>query len=174
MQKLKSKKNPRNYVVLKSDQGNTYKCKQCEKPFPNISYFNNHFVKLHPENCLKCDKCTKLFVTSFKLRIHSGTCKINYEIISSTGDGENIYQCKECKKTFSKKPTFLNHFIMKHKENNFKCEKCGKLFAYKSIMETHMKKCDGKLRNRTEADSHEKHYQIYNLTRFFVESELQY
>ena len=81
-------------------------------------------------------------------KIHSGKCTINYEIISSTEGEETLYQCKECKKTFSKVRTFQTHYIIKHKENNFKCEKCCKLFAFKSMLKTHVAKCDGKLKSR--------------------------
>ena len=150
-----------NYVLKKQGEGKIYECKQCKKTFPYRLYFNDHFVKSHPEECFKCDKCPKLFPTSLKLKIHSGKCTRNYKIIHGT-EG-NLYQCNKCNRTFSNKSSFFSHFSKEHQEKKLKCEKCYKMFRYKSLLEIHVKKCDGVLittKVKRKERSQKENYQI--------------
>ena len=79
------------------------------------------------------------------VRTKEGSEEKHYEIIER--EGMKIFQCNQCKKSFTKRATFQMHYYNFHKEKTFKCNKCEKAFSIPSLLEEHGKKCNTKTRN---------------------------
>ena len=100
------------YHITKFDKGKMFNCNACKESYQYRSSFYKHFYKSHKEKTLKCDKCDKQFISSYKHTLHIQKCnrKVNhmmtqqnvtYKKIYLEEEG-NIYQCMICEKTFQK------------------------------------------------------------------------
>ncbi|XP_006982432.1 uncharacterized protein LOC102916097 [Peromyscus maniculatus bairdii] len=53
---------------------------------------------------------------------------------------ENLYECKECGRTFSNNSTLIKHRRRTHNvQNRFECTECGKMYHWKSDLTDHQK-----------------------------------
>ena len=158
------------YREIHSENGKkVFQCNKCEKIFGKIGNVVQHIYLLHKEKKHKCDKCNKMFAFKSNLRKHVQKCdgilrvrkayskEANYKMIVSK-EG-NIFQCKKCEEIFSERMKFHVHFRI-HLEKEFKCDKCSGLFLYKSLLEKHIKICDGIFRVRSGKNSRTGKYEI--------------
>ena len=141
-----------NYNVLDTDQGRRFQCKNCPEIFSDTETFHSHFRK-HREKKLKCDKCSKMFLHKSRLDQHVKNCDgvlrtrtvseklVNYKILD-TAEGKR-FQCNICQEIILKRSRFYMHYLKRHREKEFQCEKCFKSFPVQSLLNIHVKKCDG-------------------------------
>ncbi|XP_076238075.1 uncharacterized protein LOC143181522 [Calliopsis andreniformis] len=57
-------------------------------------------------------------------------------VISVSGD--NVYPCRVCGKTYSRKSSMYTHLRLCGKEPRFLCVLCGKRFKYKHRLQSHL------------------------------------
>ena len=131
------------------------KCGQCKGTFKSLRKLQQHCTQVHGERKLKCDKCGKWFILKSQLKAHMKKCNgifrlkdvnsyredINYKIIKT--DQGKSFQCINCEKIFSKLKAAQSHY---HREKVYQCHNCTEAFAYQSVLEKHVRKCDGSLK----------------------------
>ena len=158
------------YKEINNENGvKKFQCIRCEKIFKTLQSVVQHIYLLHREKKLKCEKCYKMFAFKSILQIHLKKCdgkfrvrnphgvtvrSRNYNILIS--DQVYKFQCKNCHEIFSDRTAFYIHFRI-HMEMKFTCDNCSKNFIFKSMLETHKKKCDGILKER---ETNAKKYKI--------------
>ena len=53
-------------------------------------------------------------------------------------------QCNQCAKRFKRRNNFAIHYYKIHKEKTLKCNHCDRGFAHTTLLNYHLKKCNGK------------------------------
>ncbi|XP_042638097.1 zinc finger protein 445 [Orycteropus afer afer] len=116
-----------------------YKCSQCGKAFPNLSFLLIH-QRIHTrEKPYQCRECGKAFRWSSNLsrhhRSHSFEKRYEYLECEKTPNlqpkiltSEKPFWCQECGKTFTRKRTLLDHKGIHSGEKRYKCNLCGKSY----------------------------------------------
>ena len=140
-----------NYSLVDGEKGKEFQCNQCQKTFVERNNFHNHFMIVHREKDFKCKNCPKKYPTSSILEMHMKRCigSLNKPRVGSgiftviNVDGIEKYQCTKCEKLYENKDSVYQHFTIQHKEKKLKCVKCSKVFPFKSILQIHLKSCDG-------------------------------
>ena len=76
---------------------------------------------------LKCDKCTKKFISEERLKWHFATIH----------EGNKPYQCVYCQKIFALKQSLKNHIMNAHDGGTFDCSECSESFVDKAPFKAH-------------------------------------
>ena len=76
---------------------------------------------------LKCDKCTKKFISEERLKWHFATIH----------EGNKPYQCVYCEKMFALKQSLKNHIMNAHDGGTFDCSECSESFVDKAPFKAH-------------------------------------
>ena len=76
---------------------------------------------------LKCDKCTKKFISEERLKWHFATIH----------EGNKPYQCVHCQKVFALKQSLKNHIMNAHDGGTFDCSECSESFVDKAPFKAH-------------------------------------
>ena len=76
---------------------------------------------------LKCDKCTKKFISEERLKWHFATIH----------EGNKPYQCVYCQKVFALKQSLKNHIMNAHDGGTFDCSECSESFVDKALFKAH-------------------------------------
>ena len=173
------------YKEINNENGvKKFQCIRCEKVFKTLQSVVQHIYLIHREKKLKCEKCCKLFAFKSMLQKHlkkcygifrgrtasdtskteriTGSHEKHYNMTENE-EGEKLFRCTHCPKTFSKRSIFQMHYYRFHKEKTFTCNKCDKKFSIPSLLKMHQKKCsteNGKSRTKKIKRSLQKHYQI--------------
>ena len=95
-------------------------CLKCEKDFRSISMLKKHFAEKNTENHFTCDKCGVSYSSKYTLQNHISTehegtritckrpkcgmtfkCKDQYKTHILKHDGEAVFTCGECQRSFT-------------------------------------------------------------------------
>ena len=107
---IKAKKGKDNSRKKNSSSSNKkYKCKFCQTGFNFIQNLQRHIDTIHEGKRLKCNLCQKIF-SSDNIKRHF---KTNH-------DGNGIFKCEMCEKTFIKKKSLIDHSQKSH--DNYKLD----------------------------------------------------
>ena len=150
----------KDYHIITANKENIFQCSHCERSCKDLLKLNNHFNNSHKEKKFICEKCDKMFAMESNMKIHFKNCNgilrtkrgirsrnTNYKVIEI--NEEKRVQCIKCQETFSDKDNFYTHFRI-HMEKKFKCDKCSQMFVYNSILQAHLKKCNGQRRRQSK------------------------
>ena len=172
-----------------SNEGLTSKCEICDNTYKNPYVLRVHFNESHRERKFKCEKCNEMFPFKSSLEKHSKKCNcfrkqiqskqtlkgFDYDVMAD-GSGR-IYKCQRCEKKFRNNSSIVQHVHYHHREKKIDCEKCGRMFPSKSLLNRHMKSCDGveKIQQKlkhveyrvSENDSSDKKYQCMKCEKKF-------
>jgi hypothetical protein len=112
------------------------KCKECGKSLSSQTALARHTASTHPEQATRivwCERCTprKAFAFHSDLAVH----------ISAVHDGLRAFQCKICKRRFSRRSHLVSHGSAVHQQaKRFSCSICGKAMRQNGHMLTHIRK----------------------------------
>ena len=114
------------------------KCKYCEIVFNSFGALNDH-VKIY--HGYKCEKCSEMFPSKYKLKVHLTSVHESLE--------KESFQCDKCGDTFTTKISCNKHVKRFHEglEKNLHCDQCDFVTYYKSYLNNHIK-------NVHEGDKH--------------------
>jgi len=105
-----------------------FKCKFCNRSFPDRSLFLKHMRVHFAERPHMCTRCGKSYLTSVGLKYHM-----------NIHDSRNLSQCEICLKTFHGINSLKNHMVLHSRSMDFVCSVCGKAFAFRHSLKVHMR-----------------------------------
>ena len=120
------------HLVYTHGKGKQNKCDVCTKVFATKFRLNEHKNSIHVENSKKkiCSKCPKEFNSLVNYSQHYGICHKNSEVVS----------CNICNKEFTGSPKLKEHLRKNHLKLD--CNKCSLKYTTKASLNRHMKTCN--------------------------------
>eukprot|EP00092_Neocalanus_flemingeri_P085262 GFUD01107272.1.p1 GENE.GFUD01107272.1~~GFUD01107272.1.p1 ORF type:complete len:606 (-),score=136.33 GFUD01107272.1:8-1633(-) len=114
---------------------NANECPTCGSRFSDIHKLRDHKKEPHNFNC-KDKKCKKKFVTEVNLEKHLQ--RKHKEFAQATfKDGQILFRCKLCSKSFDANLALQSHQYIKHK---YKCHLCEHTYVEKDDLTIHLVK----------------------------------
>ncbi|CAH2062216.1 unnamed protein product, partial [Iphiclides podalirius] len=148
----------RTLVIHMSVHFNNYSCEICGSGFMTLRLLKKH-LEVHESGNFHCDRCNKVFNTSYKLSLHirgvhlkqfPRRCPIcperfnsNYRRTKHLQDVHNqstrVHKCKTCGRGFNLKYHLVCHTRSVHlQERNHQCKVCSQRFCNKETLKRHM------------------------------------
>ena len=131
-----------------SDHRDAHNCHLCNKSFPNHRILVAHLKWVHNQ----CEYCDKIFKCQSDLSTHL-----------KTHDGEKLYHCDQCSKSFTKTGFLDTHMERIHykgryrvkKEGSYQCIRCNKAYVSEGFLVRHLQVCKESPATLTNSDTHE-------------------
>ncbi|XP_014359603.2 zinc finger protein 714 isoform X3 [Papilio machaon] len=148
----------RTLVIHMSVHFNNYSCEICGSGFMTLRLLKKH-LEVHESGNFHCDRCNKVFNTSYKLSLHirgvhlkqyPRRCPIcperfnsNYRRTKHLQDVHNqstrVHKCKTCGRGFNLRYHLVCHTRSVHlQERNHQCKICLQRFCNKETLKRHM------------------------------------
>ncbi|XP_053951792.1 zinc finger protein 100-like isoform X1 [Anastrepha ludens] len=131
--KLKKKLKTRSRSSVEESTEPKYFCGDCSMQFQRIGNYRIHLKKKHGRDLepLKCPKCSRSFVSRFKLDRHIKTHLPLSE--------KRIFPCPQCDRKFQTKDYVATHIKFVHEDiRPFICEECGEGTRTEAALREHM------------------------------------
>ncbi|KPJ01330.1 Zinc finger protein 91 [Papilio xuthus] len=148
----------RTLVIHMSVHFNNYSCEICGSGFMTLRLLKKH-LEVHESGNFHCDRCSKVFNTSYKLSLHirgvhlkqyPRRCPMcperfnsNYRRTKHLQDVHNqstrVHKCKTCGRGFNLRYHLVCHTRSVHlQERNHQCKICLQRFCNKETLKRHM------------------------------------
>lgn len=148
----------RTLVIHMSVHFNNYSCEICGSAFMTLRLLKKH-LEVHESGSFHCDRCSKIFNTSYKLSLHirgvhlkqyPRRCPMcperfnsNYRRTKHLQDVHNqstrVHKCETCGRGFNLKYHLVCHTRSVHlQERNHQCKICLQRFCNKETLKRHM------------------------------------
>ena len=128
----------KNHLIM--HMGNThknyFKCKICDKAFPDEKTIKDHTVQTHISNLKDLDNPTEATNEPNETPKTTNPTKVN----ASPFTHPKLFKCTKCAKQFSMKLNRLRHVIADHAKDmtRFECDICGKFFDKHESFKVHV------------------------------------
>ena len=136
-----------------------YNCPQCEKVYHTKDHLKSHIKRIHDQERLQCDICSKLLSDRSTLNRHMlyhgepqfqcNECPEKFREPRylrrhqkvHTGELADENVCEFCSKRFTSLHSLRNHQLMYHGDNDedVVCPDCGKSFKTARLLKTHQR-----------------------------------
>ena len=115
----------------------TIKCGLCGERFPITKHYglSEHIKKHHPDQGLKCNQCSYVFLSDHQLQMH---IKRSHSQATSQSKRTKMVKCTMCDEVFRSQLTLENHLIRQHQQKaKHTCRHCTKGFTSACLLKAH-------------------------------------
>ena len=126
-----------------------YVCKSCGKEFTFRSTLYRHVMRLHVDEKVQCDICSKVFSSKLAFKRHIKT------------HTKESYSCKMCNKSLAGWNSWKTHMQLHkndlrthHTSTSLKCNVCSKMFSSEVTLTDHLKihRCNSDESKKVQCD----------------------